>query len=58
MFTQRQAEVSSLQKKLTSMFPFAVMRYLIFTLIYSFLTYDFKIWGHSSVTQLNRLEVK
>ena len=40
------------------MIPFTVMRKLFFTLIYPFLTYGIEIWGHSSVTQLNRLDSK
>ena len=33
----------------------AVMRRLYFTLVYPFLTYGIEICGHSSVTQLLRL---
>ena len=45
-------------KKNTSIIRFAVMRQLFFTLIYTFLTYGIETWGHSSVTQLNRLGSK
>ena len=44
-------------KKLTLMMPFTAVCKLFFTLIYPFLTYGIAIWGHSSVTQLNRLDV-
>ena len=45
-------------KKLTLMMPFTVMRKLFFTPIYPLLTYGIDTWGHSSVTQLNRLDSK
>ena len=37
---------------------FTVMRKLFFTPIYLFFTYDIETWGHSSVTQLIRLDSK
>jgi len=38
--------------------PFHILRKLLFTLIYPFVTYGIEIWGHSPSAQLKRLSNK